>query len=346
MSDAPEIIHLDLEPGWRGGQRQLHLLIGALAVRGWRQSLICRRGSPWPQRCPADVPVTEVANRRHALRVLPRPRWGRIVHAHTGNTIPLAVWAGRSPARSVITRRVIWRPRPFLLRRADAVVAISDAVEHVLHGVGLPASRVRRIPSAIDRTRRPDPAMRASLRGPLGISDDAVLGLTVAALAPEKDPLTLVAALADMPRNYVHVWVGDGPLRGEVEAAARSGGVAAKLHLTGFLADPDPWFAAADLYVMTSVAEGLNTTLLDAMHFGLPLVGTNIAGSAELLRANRTALVFPPADAAGLAAAVGQLLADPAATAGRATEAARLVESYDIEHTADQYDRLYRHLLA
>lgn len=346
MNETAEIIHLDLEPGWRGGQRQLHLLVVALAARGWSQSVICRRGSPWPQRCPADVPVLEAADRRHAFRLLPRPRWGRIVHAHTGNTIPLAVWAGRSPARSVVTRRVIWRPRPFLLRRADAVVAISDAVEQVLHGIGLPASRVRRIPSAIDRSRRLDPALRGGLRQSRGIPDDAVLGLTVAALAPEKDPLTLVAALARMPPGYVHVWVGDGLLRGDIEAAARSAGVADKLHLTGFLDDPDPWFAAADLYVMSSVAEGLNTTLLDAMHFGLPLIGTDIVGSAELLRPGRTALVFPPADASALAAMVGRLLADPAATANRAAEAARLVESYDIERTADQYDRLYRHLLA
>lgn len=346
MTVHPEVIHLDLEPGWRGGQRQLQLLVGALAARGWRQRVVCRSGSPWPTRCPAGVPVLPVTDRWQAWRALPRPQWGRIVHAHTGNTIPLAVWAGRSPARSVVTRRVIWRPRPFLLRRADAVVAISDAVERVLHDVGLPGSRIRRIPSAIDRSRRPDPSVRTSLHSRAGIPPEAVVGLTVAALAPEKDPLTLVAALAAMPPGYTHVWVGDGPLREDVEAAARDAGVADRLRLTGFLEDPDPWFSAADLYVMSSVAEGLNTTLLDAMHYGLPIVGTDIAGSAELLRPESTALVFGAGDSGGLAAAVTRLLAEPAATAARRAQATRLVESYDLERTADQYDRLYRHLLA
>lgn len=345
MNDA-EIVHLDLEPGWRGGQRQLLLLLRALSGRGWRQRLICRSGSPWLNRCPEEIDAVAVETRWQALRALPHRRDGLIVHAHTGNTIPLAAWGGRPPARSVVTRRVIWRPRPFLLRRIDAVVAISDAVERVLHEVGVPASRIRRIPSAIDRRRTIDRGRRDDLRRTLDIPSDATVGLTVAALAPEKDPQTLVAALRDMPRGYVHVWIGDGPLRAEIEAAAALAGVSDRLRLTGFLTEPDPWFAIADLYVMSSAAEGLNTTLLDAMHFRLPMIGTNIPGSAELLRPGRTALVVPVGDPAALAAAVRAITKDPLAAEARVEAAAALVEAYDIERTADAYARLYRHLLA
>ncbi|MCU0223729.1 MAG: glycosyltransferase [Acidobacteria bacterium] len=342
------VVHLDLERGWRGGQRQLQLLLEALARRGLAATVIARRGAPAAARY-RGIPgtgVLEAGGRFAALRLaraLPSPK---ILHAHSANTTPLAVLARRRGDAALATRRLDRPASPFWLRRLDRVVAISESVERSLLAAGLPAALVERIPSAIDRTRRADAAARGALRAALRRPEGAPLGLTVGALEPQKDPLTLARAMAATPPDYHHAWVGDGSLRGPVEEAARRAGSGAgeRLHLAGYDPDPDRWFSAADLFVLPSAHEGLGTVLLDAFHFGVPVVGSRIPGTAELLEDGVSALTFEPGDAAGLAAAIAALARDPARRAALAAEGRRRVAAYDIERTADRYLALYRAL--
>jgi glycosyltransferase involved in cell wall biosynthesis len=112
--------------------------------------------------------------------------------------------------------------------------------------------------------------------------------------------------------------------------------------MVGFDPDPDRWFAAADLFVLPSVHEGLGTVLLDAFHFGLPVVGARIPGTAELLVEGETALLFPPGDAAALASAIGRLARDPVLRGRLAGAGEERVACYDIRETARAYLGLYR----
>lgn len=353
-SARAELIHLDLEPGWRGGQRQVFWLIRGLAAAGYRQRLVCRRGSSFPARLqaaglaagPAGVEVREVAGRLSAWRALPSPRPGRIYHAHTGNTIPLAVWAARRGARSVVTRRLDLQPRPGPIRRADVVVAISGAVAASLLEGGVPVDRIRCIHSAVDLTRVLPVDARSRIRRRLGIDDAAPVGLTVAALVGEKDPLTLVRALAEpgLPEDYRHIWLGEGPMRPAVEALAEQLGVSGRLFLPGFDPEPDPWFAAADLFALPSLHEGLGTVFLDAFHFGLPVVGPAIRGVADVLEAGVTALQVPPGDVQGWSAALRRLLTETG-LADALREAARdRVTAFGTDAMVAAYERLYEAL--
>ncbi len=350
MDALPAIVHLDLERGWRGGQRQLQLLLAALARRGVGSTVIARGGETAAERY-REIPgteVLEVAGRVQALRLARGLAGPKLLHAHTAHTTPLAVLARHRGDAALATRRLDRPASPFWLRRLDRVVAISESVERSLVAGGVPPALVERIPSAIDRTRRFEPAARAALRAGLGVPETAPLGLTVGALEPQKDPLTLARAMAATAAGYHHAWIGDGSLREATRAAVRAagGGAGERLHLVGFDADPDRWFAAADLFVLPSVHEGLGTVLLDAFHFGVPVIGSRIPGTAELLEDGVSALTFAAGDASGLAAAIDALAADPPRRAALVAEGRRRVAAYDIESTADRYLALYRALAA
>ena len=339
------VVHLDLERTWRGGQRQVFLLVRELVRQGIRQTLICREGSRYPELLAGLSGVDTVAVSHRLAALLRRPGGDRVIcHAHSGNTIPLAV-LGSGKRASVITRRVDLPIHPWLFHRADAVVAISPRVERVLLEAGVSSERLRVIPDGIDRRRRLDAQSTARLRQSLGVRDGQFVGLTVAAMAREKDPLTLVRALKTFPADYLHVWVGDGELWQQTADLAKELGVSDKLALIGFDADPDRWFGVADAFVLPSVFEGLGTVLLDAFHFGVPVVGTDIPGTKDLLEDGVSALKFPAGDPEALAGCIRRLMDDPALRDELSMEGARRVSAFDIRDVAEQYSDLYRELL-
>ena len=268
-----------------------------------------------------------------------------IFHAHTGNTVPIALWGARSRGHTVITRRLDLPIKPWMFRRAARVVAISRRVEQVLVSSGILPERLRLIPSAVDLERSLEAVDIGDLRRELAIAPDAHVGLTIGALTEQKDPMTLVAALPKLPPNYVHIWVGAGHLLSEAQRLAEYLGVKDRLRLTGFDSHPDRWFAIADLFVLPSIHEGLGTVLLDAFHFGVPVVGTAIPATSELLEHGTSALLFEPRDADGLAAAVHELLNNLELASRLSTEGSSRVTAYDARDMGERYVELYRELI-
>ena len=350
------VVHLNLQRGWRGGERQVFWLLRELQREGVPQTLVCRRGSPLEERIEVlnadarpDQPavlVVPAGNRLAALLRMPRRRAGHVYHAHTGNTAPLALLGAGGRGRSVITRRLVLPVTGLLFSRADRVVAISQRVYDVLLDAGLPEERLALIPSAIDRDRSIDAAETARLREGLGLAERCFVGLTVAALVEEKDPMALVRALVELPEDHVHVWVGSGELAARVETLAAELGVSQRLYLPGFDPEPDRWFGLADLFVLPSRHEGLGSVLLDAFHFGVPVVGSEIPATSDLLRHEASALLFAPGDTHGLAAAILRLRDDRDLAAALVAEGERLVSGYDVRGMARSYLELYEELLA
>jgi glycosyltransferase involved in cell wall biosynthesis len=202
--------------------------------------------------------------------------------------------------------------RPAAWRRAARALAISAAVRERLVAAGIAPDRTVVIPSGIDleatRAVRPGSVVRD-----LGLPEGAPLAVNVAAFTKEKDHDTLLraAALAAAREPTLH-WViaGDGPLRPHLERLARDLGVADRVHFTGWLDDPLPLVAAARVFVLSSISEGMGTVLLDAMALEVPVVATRAGGIPDTV--GDGAVLVPPAAVEDLAAAVVQVLGDPA----------------------------------
>lgn len=125
----------------------------------------------------------------------------------------------------------------------------------------------------------PNSEARLKIRTELGLKDTDVMILSVGELNDNKNHLSVIKAIKDV--NCTYVVVGKGDKKNELEAAAKSLGV--DLRLPGFRTDINDFYAAADVYVLPSLREGLNVSLMEAMASGLSVACGRIRGNTDLI---------------------------------------------------------------
>lgn len=351
------ILHLDTERGWRGGERQALWLARSLAAAGHRSIVVARPGELLAARAlEHGIPVIPCAPLAEfdlvaalKLRTSVRRADAQIVHAHSAHAVALGALAtAGTRARLVVTRRVDFRLRTnvwsrWKYSRADAIIAISQAVARALVESGLPRERIDVIPSGIDLTRTFTRATSDTLSA-LGVPPAAPLVVQVSQLVPHKDPVTFINAIAAARQRVpsLHaLLVGDGPLRREVEGAVEKHGLRHVVHLTGYRSDADSLLAAADVATHSSKEEGLGTVLLDAMSLGKPVAATAGGGIPEVVEDNVSGLISPVGDGESLGINIAALLLDRA-LAWRVSEAARIRASeFSMERTTERTMGVY-----
>ncbi len=212
-----------------------------------------------------------------------------------------------------------------LYRRAEMRVAISEGVAHGFRRLTGDAVPIRTVPNPIDleAVRRgaaaePEPAWPGAAAGPFL--------LACGKLKPQKDFATLIRAVALLAaeRPLRLVVLGEGEERRRLLALARDLGLAGRLFLPGFVANPFAWMARASLFVLSSRFEGASNVLLEALACGCRVVATDCpSGPRELLAGGRYGRLVPPGDPPALAAALAAALDephDPARSRHRAAE--------------------------
>lgn len=197
----------------------------------------------------------------------------------------------------------------WILRRVDVVVSAHDDLLADVRSLA-PGTRTERIRHLV--VPQPD-------RGQTGPELDRLLGdkptaLFVARLSPERDPLTFVRAaprvLEDVPDARFAV-VGDGPLRGQVEAEVRRLGVEHAVHVFGHRPDVWNFLRRADAFAALSDRNNVwVTALVEAMRAGVPAVTTTAGITAETLGDRHDSLHVPIGDADAVGAALAELLGD------------------------------------
>jgi glycosyltransferase involved in cell wall biosynthesis len=218
-------------------------------------------------------------------------------------------------------------------------------------------SHARRFPWAAERfvTVRngisPAPAARprAEMRAELGLGAMDPVALTIGSLTPQKAQHDLLEAFAECARRAprAHLLVaGEGPLRAELEARREALGLAGKVTLLGARNDVTDLLEAAEVFVLSSVREGLSITLLEAMRAARPAVVTRVGGSAEAAVEDETARLVAAGNPTALAAALSGLLEDPAARARLGAGArARWERHFTAERMVRETEGLYRQAL-
>jgi glycosyltransferase involved in cell wall biosynthesis len=281
-----------------------------------------------------------------------------VVQAHGGEALKYSVLAAALGRSRVVYRRIGSTPRSIargprraaygrLMRQADRVVAVAEAVrEETLAVFRLPATRVVTIPNAVDAHRLAASRDRAAMRRDLGIPANAEVVLSLGALTWEKNPLVHVevgaAALAQRPRAW-HLLVGDGPLRGEVEAAIARSPTGERARLLGVRDDVGDLLAASDVLLFASCSEGMPATVIEAGMAGLPVAGYAVAGVSEVVESGTTGLLARAGDSDRLATHLTELLTDGGrrrAMGAAARERCRV--RFDIDAVAPRYLDLYQ----
>jgi glycosyltransferase involved in cell wall biosynthesis len=184
----------------------------------------------------------------------------------------------------------------------------------------------------------------AGWRARLGLAPAVPLLVNVAALTPEKGHDVLLDAAARLRAAVpAAAWLvaGDGPRRGELAARTRAAGLDGTVRWLGHVDDVAGLLAEADVVVSASTAEGLGSTLLDALALGRPIVAAAAGGVPEVL-AGDAGLLVPPGDAPALAAAVARVLADPALAGALRAAATRRATAFDVRRMAERTIEVYR----
>jgi glycosyltransferase involved in cell wall biosynthesis len=212
------------------------------------------------------------------------------------------------------------------LRAAAQVVTVSLPFKDELVRKGVAPGRIEVVHNAIDLAwgaKQQSPEVSAALRAKLGIPSSKKIVLVVGRLSREKDHITLLESMLRLrPEVAAHLLiVGDGPERSRIEAGVLSLELAADVTFTGQVPSAEPFYALADLAVLSSRSEGSPNALLEAMAARVPIVATSVGGVPEIVSNGESALLVEPGNAESMADAIGALLTD-AGLAARLTSQA------------------------
>ncbi|MBI4500748.1 MAG: glycosyltransferase family 4 protein [Gemmatimonadetes bacterium] len=279
-----------------------------------------------------------------------------LAHSHEFSLAFYGAWAARLagiPHMITMHGRQYYADRfrrRLALRTAVMSSAVTSSVSQALarqltRDLLVPRGRIVFIPNGV----RLSPAPESTLRGELGLSERDRLVLSVGSLYPVKGHRHLLEAVAQLSERHPHLHVaiaGRGQLHDELLALGRTLGIAPRLHLLGLRPDVANLLAAADVFALPSLAEGLPLAVLEAMIASRPIIASEVGEVGPALAGGDAGILVRPGDAHGLAEGLDRLLWDRALAHELAGRAARRAETeYTLERMTERYDALYRALL-
>lgn len=282
-----------------------------------------------------------------------------IVHGHSSKGGALARMAGLGTSKAVLyTPHAFITANPEIGRVSRAaygliewglslfttrIVAVSEDEKRHAGSIGISGKKVEVIENGIDLSacnRYPD------RRSEFGIPKDALVIGSVGRLSAQKDPGNLLEAFASVAVRFpsAHLaLVGEGPLRGELEARVRTLGLADRVHFLGLRNGAD-CMTSFDIFVLSSRYEGMPYVLIEAAASGLPIAATQVAGVGGLVKDGRNGFLVPPENASALGAALEKLLGSADLRKGFSEESRRLATGFSLEAMVDKTEALYRRL--
>jgi glycosyltransferase involved in cell wall biosynthesis len=359
-------LHIDTARTWRGGQNQVLLTVLGQRALGHRAVLVAHGEGELYRRALEGPDLVALAPRSEVdlstawkLSKIIRQFSPRVVHVHDPHAVSMAALAlsfsAPNPRPAVVAaRRVDFHLQKhsfsrWKYRQVDLFVAASAAIRDVLVHDGIPARQIVVVHDGIDVAkigRLPALNIHAEFWLPHG----APVLANVGALVAHKGHRYLIEAmplvLRDVPDAQLVIF-GEGELRGSLERQIKELHLEKHVRLPGFRADVLQLMKSADLFVMSSVTEGLGSTVLDAMAMKLAVVGTRAGGLPEAIADGHTGLLVPPAHAQDLAKAIVRLLKDaPLRARMGAAGHARVSEQFGVaqmlQATLTAYERALR----
>ncbi len=236
-------------------------------------------------------------------------------------------------------------------RLTDALIFVSKAniAYAAKHGIARPEEAVL-IRSGVALSGLPAPVDASKLKMSAGVGMHKPLVVSIGNLKPQKNVADLLEAaalvLAAVPEARF-AFIGDGPQRRVLEARAFALGLQDRFFFLGWRRDAAQWLAASDVFVMTSLWEGLPRALVEAMKSGKPAACYGTDGVLDLVKSGENGFTVEPGDHAALAARVTELLKDePLRRRLGEAAAAAIGPEFDIDGMVRAQEALYARLLA
>ncbi len=275
---------------------------------------------------------------------------------HTHNFAPLiygSLAARLAGIKAVNTRhgRANIRAHSFFWDLNEYVIAVSqDAYTELRQNNRISNSFVKviyngiAIPSANTSYKNPE-----QFRRELGLKKDSLLIISIARLSPEKDHRTLLKALrmlSDQKTNVELLIVGGGELEKELKQFVENLGIAGRVKFLGFRNDIADLLHLCDVFVLSSLMEGVSLTILEAMANSRSVVATHVGGNPEVVREEKTGLLVSIKDPTALAGALKKVLSDKLMAQRYGAEGRKVVsEKFNLDTMVDSYVDVYASVL-
>lgn len=180
----------------------------------------------------------------------------------------------------------------------------------------------------------------------LKLEDNEMLIGAVGRLSDQKDPITLISAfnlvIKEIPNAHL-VFVGDGPLRNKITKMIKKLKLTSKVDLIGNRDNPWHVYHSLDLFVMSSIYEGLGRSITEALSCGVPVVCTAVEGVPEIVKNGETGFLVEPRDIEGLANSIIHSLRNLSDAKKIASEGRRFVhENFDVNKMVQEIDLVYQ----
>lgn len=280
-----------------------------------------------------------------------------IVHSH-GYREDLYALKSRSAAKLVATnhlwKRTDWKLSlyakldAFLLKFFHHVVAVSKPVKIDMLKEGLKDRNITLVQNGIDTSHYAQQHDTAAVRSSLGIAEEATVLATLSSLTGEKAidvAIKAFAALPEQSNKLTLLVIGDGPERESLEALANTLGCSDRVVFAGRRKDISALLSCVDLFILSSLAEGLPMALLEAMASGCAVVATSVGDVADVVDGDVGRLI-PAGDAQALTNAIAEIVYDSAAlkTYGQAAKS-RIEQRFSSKAMAAGYAAIYSNVL-
>ncbi|PSJ73445.1 hypothetical protein C7N43_29120 [Sphingobacteriales bacterium UPWRP_1] len=361
------MLHLSTARTWRGGEQQIAYLFDELSRQPQiTQLIVCARNSAMHRYCAQNnlphvalvkgfsfnllfaCQLKQICSKYHIqLMHLHDP------HAHQFAVLSADVFGNRVPC--VLSRRVDFAVKNNRYSRykynhpvIKKIICVSEAVRQVMLPAITNQQRLVRVYSGIDLTKLENAAAKGILRNQYAInSNEPIIGNT-GALTEQKGYfafLDTARLLTNAGINAKFVIIGKGHLEKKLKMYAEAQQLQDRVIFAGFRTDVTDLLPEFNLFLSTSVAEGLGNSVAEAMACGIPVAATASGGTTELVIHEQTGLLSPVGNSGHLAQNVLRLLQNPALAQQLALNARQHIQQFSKAETARQTLQVYRHVL-
>ncbi len=368
-----KVAHIITRLDLGGAQQNTLYTVSHLDASRFKALLICGPGGILDGEAPAPIFVPDLVREIRPwkdlraffdlYKILQRER-PQVVHTHSSKAGILGRLAARCAGVPVIIhtfhgfgfhgRQRWWIRWPYVFAEklcakfSSALIFVSRANQEEAARLGLGETRrhalIRSGIKLADFQARTDASLK---KKELGLAPETPLILSVGNLKPQKNPQDFLSAariVSQQRPDAAFVFVGEGPLRPKIESAAS--GLPCRFLLPGWRRDVPELLAACDIFVLTSLWEGLPRALVEAMKSGKPCVCYATDGVRDIVCDGENGFLVPAGDAPALARKILDLLsdADRRREMGKAA-AASISQEFDIDLMVQRQEEVYQHLI-
>lgn len=204
-----------------------------------------------------------------------------------------------------------------------------------INGIGVDFSKYKASPD-FDKLK---------FRQTLGLDADDFVVVSVGELNKNKNTLRIIDAVAKIDNPKVKYLIcGDGPLREEYQKKIEKLQLDDRVKLLGYRRDIPDLLNCVDVYIMPSYREGLSKAMMEAMAYGLPVIGSKIRGNVDLIGENEGGILVPPTDTDAFSDAIKSLATNKDLNTTYGARNKTFIQNYSLETVLDQMKNIYEEI--